>query len=97
MTAHLSAPYTVDYLAGQMHVSTRTLERAFENALGRSPAVQWRHLRLDHAAHLLRETNRSLKNIAAASGFASFPYFCRRFRMEFDISPTDYRNARRLG
>jgi AraC-like DNA-binding protein len=50
--------------------------------------------RLMKAAHLLRATNLCIKTISANLGYRSTADFTRRFRQEFQLTPTNYRNQR---
>ncbi len=48
--------------------------------------------RLMKAAHLLRTTNLCVKTIAGNLGYRSTADFSRKFKQEFQLTPTDYRN-----
>lgn len=49
-------------------------------------------LRLEYAALLLTDApDKSIKQIAADSGFSSSAYFCQCFRLHYGMSPSDYR------
>ena len=45
------------------------------------------------AARLLRETERSVADIATACGFSTPNYFCKVFREVMGQPPRDYRRA----
>ncbi len=47
------------------------------------------------ACRLLDNTNRQIKDIAAAIGVEDVAYFCRRFRQLQGVSPAEYRQANR--
>jgi hypothetical protein len=48
---------------------------------------------LRHTARLLRETDRSIAEIATAVGFADQSYFDRRFRRRFGRTPRQFREV----
>lgn len=48
--------------------------------------------RLMKAAHLLRTTSLCVKTISGNLGYRSTADFCRKFKQEFHLTPTDYRN-----
>ncbi len=50
--------------------------------------------RLIKAAHLLRTTNLCIKTISGNLGYRSTTDFSRKFRQEFQLTPTDYRKQR---
>lgn len=48
--------------------------------------------RLMKAAHLLLTTNLCIKTISGNLGYRSTADFSRKFKQEFQLTPTDYRN-----
>jgi len=50
-------------------------------------------VRLGHACRLLRDSDRTVVDIAFDSGFANLSNFNRRFREIMNMTPKDYRNA----
>ena len=40
---------------------------------------------------MLRNTNETITDIALSCGFSSSSYFCRIFKKEMGISPTEYK------
>ena len=72
-------------------LSRATLLRHFRSAMGVTPMIYLRNLRLRHAAKLLLNTDFSLKEVADQSGFTSMPYFFRSFRACYGVSPQEYR------
>ncbi|MFC4374337.1 helix-turn-helix transcriptional regulator [Nocardia halotolerans] len=85
-----------DAIALRLHVSRRTLFRAFE-LQGLSVAGLIRTRRLVAAATALGESARSIRDIAATCGFRSTDQFARGFRAEYGVTPAAYRAARRTG
>ncbi len=84
---------TVGDLAGQVGMSRRSLERAFAEELGVSPARWLNSQRLLQARLLLETTVLSVDVVAARSGLGSAPSLRRHFRSELSTTPTAYRNA----
>lgn len=74
-------------------MSRRTLERLFQEQLGRSPAEEIRRVRLDRAKHLLATTDLPVPKVAAACGFRTGHYLATVFRQETGITPLKYRAA----
>lgn len=83
----------VDDVLKAVPMSRRTLERLFQEQLGRSPAEEIRRLRLDRAKHLLATTDLTVPKVAAACGFSTGHYMATVFRQELGITPLRYRAA----
>jgi transcriptional regulator GlxA family with amidase domain len=94
MEAHVEAPLSRPRLAKLAGLSLRQFERAFRKQVGRGIHEHYLALRLARARQLLRETSRSILEVALATGFASASQFSRAFGREFGIAPRD---ARRRG
>jgi transcriptional regulator GlxA family with amidase domain len=65
----------------------------FKKATGMTLVDYLTQVRLRHAARLLRETDRSIAEIATAVGFADQSYFDRRFRRRFGRTPRQFREV----
>jgi len=72
--------------------SRRQLEQEFRRVLGRSPAEEIRRSHLERARRLLAETDLSIPDVAASSGFNSSEHFARAFRARFGRAPLKYRS-----
>ena len=101
LTAYLESNFEqeiyLDDLAKRAGMSSATLLRHFRAALGVTPMIYLRNLRLRHAAELLLKTDFSLKEIADQSGFARMPYFFKSFKACYGVSPLEYRNPQKRG
>lgn len=66
--------------------------RIFKEATGQSPVAYFHHLRMEYAKSLFHQfgSSRTVKDIAAASGFTDALYFSRIFRRLEGMSPSDY-------
>ena len=98
LTAYLERnfqrPIYLDDLAKRAGMSRATLLRHFRSALGATPMIYLRNLRLRHAAELLLKTDLDPKEIADQSGFQSVIYFFRAFKKEFGVPPLTFRRNR---
>jgi transcriptional regulator GlxA family with amidase domain len=95
MEAHLEGPLSRDRLAKRAGVSLRQLERLFRSQLGRGVHEHFMALRLARARQLLRETSRSILEVALATGFASASQFSRVYRQAFGAPPRATRRVTR--
>lgn len=66
----LARGFSLDEAATATAASKRTLARRLKSVLGKSPLAWFQDLRVEHAVHLLKTTDRSLDDIAAAVGYA---------------------------
>jgi len=89
-------PWTVAALAaasGGLHPAH--LMRLYKNATGGTVMDALAECRLRRAANLLLSTDRSVTEIALASGWSESNYFARCFRARYGRSPRDFRRTRR--
>ena len=68
--------------------------RLFKSALGMLPSRYHIRLRMDEARRRLRETKRSVVEIALDVGYANPSHFAQLFRRETGLAPGDYRRQR---
>ncbi len=94
---HAGPAGTFDFpaLARRLHVSYTSFRRAFAHQTGMGPRQYLLQLRIAHARTLLAGGNRSVKEIAAESGFESEPYFCRLFKKRTGLTPGEWRTRSR--
>ncbi len=85
--AQTDAPLSPRELAALAGLSVRQLERLFRTHLGVAPRTHDRHVRLDRARLLLRQTSLSVLEVAVACGFTSASHFSRIYRAAFGHPP----------
>ncbi len=83
-------------LAARLHLSPRSLHRQLQQEGGSLQALK-DEARLARATQLLQRTERPLKQIAQACGFASEKSFSRAFRSWTGSAPAQFRRAARTG
>jgi len=76
-------------------VSRATLERRFQQTLGRSPKEEIVRGRIDRAKHLLTETPYKLQRIAVMTGYQTAAQFTLAFKRRTGLTPGQYRRAYR--
>src|SRR5438477_9561799 len=91
--ARYSDPLDVDDLARSAGLSRAHFSREFRRAFGDSPHAYLLTRRLERAATLLRNTDRSVTDICFSVGLRSLGSFTTSFTRTFGVSPTAYREA----
>ena len=86
-------PLTVDDLAAAAGLSRAHFSRVFRGAFGESPHAYLLTRRLERAAALLRQTDRSVTEICFLVGLRSVGSFTTSFTRMFGLSPAAYRRA----
>jgi AraC-like DNA-binding protein len=89
--ARYREPLDVPALARAAHLSTAHFTRAFRVAFGETPHQYLLTRRLERAAALLRNTDRSVAEICFAVGLRSVGSFTTSFGRAYGQSPAAYR------
>lgn len=95
MNDRLAEPIQLDQLAGLVHLSKYHFLRMFTETVGATPRRHLARLRMARGAELLRTTDRSLTEVAAACGYASTGHFAEAFRGQYGVRPGEYRSRLR--
>ena len=88
---HLADDLRVPSLAHTFHCSPKHLTNLFNQFLSVSPAAFIREQRIARACHLLRESERSIEQIAEDVGFANRAYLSRVMQAMTHVPPARYR------
>ncbi|MFL5930312.1 MAG: helix-turn-helix transcriptional regulator [Gaiellaceae bacterium] len=91
--ARYREPLDVPALARAAHLSPAHFSRAFRRNFGETPHRYLLMRRLERAAALLRNTDRSVADICLTVGLSSVGSFTTSFGRTFGVSPTAYRAA----
>ncbi len=86
-----SAPVSMQDIYAMSGRSQPVLSHAFKAHTGQTIVSYINDLKLSHACSQLRNTTFSLSDIAKASGYESYPHFCRLFKRRFGLTPLQYR------
>ncbi|WP_203140951.1 GlxA family transcriptional regulator [Marinobacter mangrovi] len=92
MRANIEEPLSLTELAECAEISRRQMERLFQTHLDTTPSRHYLELRLVHARRLLLQTNKTILDIALASGFVSSSHFSNCFRDYYGLAPTAARH-----
>ncbi len=80
-------------MASAAAVSRSGLQRKLKQAMGITPQDLLREARIKRACQLLRETNKTVAEVAYSCGFTDPKYFSRSFKQSTGQSPTEYKNS----
>jgi AraC-like DNA-binding protein len=84
-------PIGVDDMAGAAGLSRAHFSREFSRTFGESPKAYLMTRRLERAAALLRNTDRSVSEICLDVGLVGLGSFTTSFGLHFGKTPTEYR------
>ena len=89
--ARYAEPLTVADMARAARLSPAHFSREFRAAFGESPHQYLLTRRLERAAYLLRNTDRTVADVCFMVGLSSVGSFTTSFRRMFGMTPTQYR------
>jgi AraC family transcriptional regulator len=95
MEANLARPLSLADLAAAAGLSQTHFARRFKATTGSAPHQHVMRLRLQRAQRLLRETPRSIAQVAFECGFAHQGHLTRVFNRLAGVTPAAFRRATR--
>lgn len=87
---------SLEEIAESAGISKTEALRCFHSGVGSTPVTYLNEYRLGKAKELLAETDRTVTQIAAETGFDSSSYFTRCFTGAFGMNPMAFRKADRM-
>jgi AraC family transcriptional regulator, carnitine catabolism transcriptional activator len=94
MQAHVDEPVSCEAVAQRLDISLRQLERHFKQVLGHTVHGEYMLVRVEKAHQYLQQTDLSVTEVAALTGFSSVEYFSKVYRRVFGVLPsTDRRQS----
>jgi AraC family transcriptional regulator, transcriptional activator FtrA len=92
MRAHLTEAHTLASMAKRALMSTRSLQRTFQEATGLTPMEWLVRERIGMAREMLESSETQVSEVARRAGFGSEESFRKHFRTLVGTSPSAYRN-----
>lgn len=94
MQSHVDDPLACGDLAERLEISLRQLERRFKQEVRHSLHTEYMQVRVEKAHQYLQQTDLSVTEVAALTGFSSVEYFSKVYRRVFGVLPsTDRRQS----
>lgn len=94
INARAAEKLSVSAAARLAGMSAPQFMKTFKQVAGMTLVAYLNHVRLAQAARLLRETDRTIAEIATATGFSDQSYFDKRFKRAFGRTPKEFRSER---
>lgn len=95
LLGHIGQRFTIEELARQYLINPTTLKAVFKSVYGSSLAAHIKEHRMEQAAQLLRQTDKSIAEVARAVGYDSQSKFTAAFKEVFSVLPSLYRKQGR--
>ena len=86
-------PPTLEELGNEFGINPKRLSREFQAVHGLTLFAWLRDYRLCNAANMLRESDRSVEEIARTNGYTCGANFATAFKRRFQVSPREYRKT----
>lgn len=81
--------FTIERLADSLGTSKRNLQRKFKSEVNSSPSKELKKMRIKCALEGL-ERGDKIKNVVEMAGFSSQSYFCKCFKEETGLTPSEF-------
>lgn len=89
---HFDEKLTRSSLAAMVFLSENYLSRIFRRETGMSIPEYVRKVRLQQAMYMLRDSDKTIQEIASQTGFLNQVYFREIFKKEYGKAPSSFRN-----
>ena len=93
MQDHYGEAFSLHELAEKFGMSTRTFNRRFKNATGKTPSHYLQEIRTRVAKDLLQTTNLSIQEIALQVGYSDISHLSSLFKKFLNTTPSEYRET----
>jgi transcriptional regulator GlxA family with amidase domain len=90
LRTHLAESWTLDALAGEVHLSRSQLARSFAATIRTSPMACLREMRAEQMARLLLSTDLFVAEAARSVGWKNQFHASQCFHVHYGMSPTEF-------
>jgi AraC-like DNA-binding protein len=88
-------PPSIPELARELSLNATTMKSGFKKIFGEPIYARHRNLCLERGAMMLRDTHKSILQIALDAGYSNGENFCNAFKKRYGVSPSLYRQKGR--
>jgi signal transduction histidine kinase/ligand-binding sensor domain-containing protein/DNA-binding response OmpR family regulator len=81
---------SVEFLSKKLAMSRVHLYKKLHSLTGKSPIEFIRLIRMKRAAQLFEKTQKNVSEVAYAVGYNNAKYFTKHFKLEFNMTPSDF-------
>ena len=85
--------FDINRLSSELCMSRSTLSRKLKTITGQTPIDFVHNIKMKNACKLLKETDKTITEIAYDLGIDDSRYFARRFKETFKMTPTQFRES----
>lgn len=93
---HFNEKITLEILSKQFNYGKNQIINVFKKNFSKTPIDYLNKVRIQKALYLLEVTSNTAESISEACGFQNYSHFYRLFVRENGVSPTEWRENRRL-
>ena len=90
---NVSKDYCLEQLSDETGLSQAKLQEGFKLLYARTVTEYIRHVRLEAARDLIRNTDMNISEVVYSIGFSSRSYFSKIFKQKYNISPNEFKNS----
>ena len=94
LESQIRYPYKISELEKELNISKSKLLKLFRTHFQLTPKQFYRKRKMEHAAHLLRTTELTIKDISAEVGYPDQLTFSHEFKKHCTLSPLEYRKSK---
>lgn len=91
--SHLTEDLSLDTLADALHFNPKYFSRKFRSIANMTLSTYITMLRMEEAAVLLRQSEKTVEQIACCVGYNSSQYFIRKFKECYGVTPSEFRRG----
>lgn len=90
MVTHISEKITLEEIGTALNRSVSTLRRSFKKVMDESIINYFISMKIDHAAQMIKQSSKSIAEIAQLYNFTSPSYFAKIFKDRVGCTPSEY-------
>ena len=91
---YANVDFSLEYVCDMYQYNSKYISRRFREEMGVGFSEYLQSCRIHHACNLLRETDRSVQEIAVGVGYRDALYFSKVFRKNMGMPPSEYRKCK---